>query len=98
MSAIKRLFQNHVSGFFFHAFKQAFPIDLPDGCGHLLGGAARSGERHGIGVMAYKRKGGPGPRAGFSLVEVIVSVALIDLVGWPEPDSGTGYGAPYVRP
>ena len=26
MSAIKRLFQNHVSGFFFHAFKQAFPI------------------------------------------------------------------------
>lgn len=30
--------------------------------------------------MAYKRKGGPGPRAGFSLVEVIVSVALIALI------------------
>ena len=30
--------------------------------------------------MAYKRKGGSGPRAGFSLVEVIVSVALIALI------------------
>lgn len=37
----------------------------------------------------------------FSKRECVLLTALAVLLiwsGWPDPDSGTGYGAPYVRP